>query len=612
MGTPPPAGFHQKLGLFDATMLVAGAMIGSGIFIVSADISRDVGSSGWLLLVWILTGIITIMGALSYAELAAMMPHAGGQYVYLREAYGPLWGFLYGWTAFLVIQTGFIAAVSVAFAKFLGVLVPTLGTNNILWEADLGVERVLPVPWMDAQEWPTFFKRDKFTISAGQFIAVGVTLVLTVINSFGVEAGKLVQNIFTVSKMLGLAMLIVLGLSIAMNADVFNRNFSDPWDGIWATEQFEKVQSIVPAAGLAAAMVVAAAMVGSLFSSDAWNNVTFTAGETRDPRRNLPRSLALGTVMVIGLYIMANVAYLAALPLQGNPVEDKRWTARALQAESNALDNEANAKRAQAAAALAQAEIFKLQAEARALRATGSTGQQGKLKEIEAQIARHKTDIGLAEQMVQTAQRHAEKSRQQVQKLQTEATFARGIDHAKDDRVGTAVLERASPNFGVPFMAVAIMISTFGCVNGLVLMSPRLYYAMAQDGLFFQAVGRLNARGVPATGLVLQGLWAVVLIFSGTYNDLLDYIIFGALLFYVLTVSGIFILRRTKPNAERPYKALGYPVMPAIYVGLCAFIMLDLLVVKPVYSWPSLFIIMTGIPVFILWRLIRPKPRGAT
>jgi basic amino acid/polyamine antiporter, APA family len=389
----------------------------------------------------------------------------------------------------------------------------------------------LPVPWLDPQDYPSFFKRDEekklLAISAGQLVAVGVAVVLTCINCFGVQAGKLVQNVFTVAKLLSLAMLIVLGLTIAFEPETWAKNFTNIWDGIWYTERFAAVNRIVPSSGLAAAMVVAAAMVGSLFSADSWNNVTFTAGETKDPKRNLPRSLVLGTVIVITLYVLANVAYLAALPIQGNLEE-----AKAIEAKAEAYG-------------------------------VGS---------------------------------------EQARQLQAEAAFVRGIDNARDDRVGTAVLERASPRLGVPLMAIAIMISTFGCVNGLVLMGPRLYYTMAQDGVFFQSVGRLNARGVPAAGLVLQCLWSIVLIFSGTYNDLLDYIIFAALLFYAVTVAGLFILRRTQPHAERPYRALGYPVVPALYVLLCTVIMLDLLVVKPVYSWPSFLIVLAGIPVYLMWR----------
>ena len=502
-GEPTSSGFQRRLGLFDATMLVAGSMIGSGIFIVSADIARDVGSSGWLLAVWVLSGVMTLMGALSYAELAALMPHAGGQYVYLREAYSPLWGFLYGWTCFLVIQTGFIAAVSVAFAKFLGVLVRALGTDQVLWGVGgLGIQIKAQLPWMD--EPLTFFKRDQFTISSGQLVAVCVVLVLTLVNLRGVHTGKWVQNIFTVAKTLGLAALIVLGLTVAVNPEAVSRNLADLWDGIWTTPQFAQVHKIVPAPALAALMVMGGAMVGALFSSDAWNNVTFTAGEIRNPRRNLPLSLALGTGMVVVLYLLANVAYLATLPVQGT---------------------------------------------------AGSA-----------------------------------------------TALERGIAHARDDRVGTALLEEVSPQLGVPMMAVIIMISTFGCVNGIVLTSARLFYAMARDGLFFQAVGRLNERGVPAAGLVLQAAWAIVLIFSGTYSELLDYIIFAALMFYALTVSGVFVLRRKLPDAERPYRAFGYPVVPALYVGLCTLIMFDLLIVKPIYTWPGLILVLAGIPVYFLWR----------
>jgi len=493
--TSSPAHFQKRLGLFDSTMLVAGAMIGSGIFIVSAEISRDLGSAGWLLAVWVVTGIITIAGALSYAELAAMMPHAGGQYVYLREAYSPLWGFLYGWTLFLVIQTGTIAAVGVSFAKYLGVLLPELGTKK------------------EAGAWILPITGD-FYISAGQGVAVVVVAFLTLLNCLGVQEGKWTQNIFTVAKTLALALLIVLGLAVAANSKAIEANKGDLWAGAFETKRFHDVEKIVPIGGLVVVLMVAGgSMVGSLFSADAWNNVTFTAGEVKNPRRTLPLSLALGTGLVIVLYILANVAYLAALPVRG-------------------IEN-------------------------------------------------------------------------------APTTFERGISQAQDDRVATALMEevspkmgldRITPNFGPNFMAVAIMISTFGCANGLILAGARLYYAMARDGLFFQSVGRLNARGVPAIGLLLQGIWSALLTFSGTYSQLLDYVIFANLLFYVLTVTGLFILRRKRPDAERPYRAFAYPALPAIYVFLCAVIMLDLLVVKPVYTWPGLIIVLTGIPVYFLWR----------
>ncbi|HXG12697.1 MAG TPA: amino acid permease, partial [Gemmataceae bacterium] len=394
-GEPAPA-FQQKLGLFDATMLVAGTMIGSGIFIVSADIARDVGSTGWLLAVWILTGVMTIIGALSYAELAAMMPHAGGQYVYLREAYSPLWGFLYGWTVFLVIQTGSAAAVAVAFAKFLGVLVPALGTDQVLYRVpDLNIKIALAVPWME--EPLTFFERKEFTISSGQLVAVSIVMFLSLLNCRGVQAGKWVQNVFTLAKTSALALLIVLGLTVAANSQAIQENAANLWDGIWHTEAYAKVYKIVPLAGLAALMVAGGAMVGSLFAADAWNNVTFTAGEVRNPRRNLPLSLVIGAGLVILLYLLANLAYLAALPLQGD-------------------DQLARQLKEEAAAA--------------------------KTPEARAEVDR----------------KYAENA------------FRLGIDHARDDRVGTAALQIVSPRLGVPFMAVAIMVSTFGCVNGILLM----------------------------------------------------------------------------------------------------------------------------------------------
>jgi APA family basic amino acid/polyamine antiporter len=516
----PSSGFQQRLGLFDSTMLVAGSMIGSGIFIVSHDIAADMGSPGWLMLVWIVTGIMTVIGALSYAELAAMMPHAGGQYVYLREAYSPLWGFLYGWTLFLVIQTGTIAAVGVAFAKFLGVLVPQLGTDP---KVGAGV----------------LFQIGSFTITAGQGVAVAIIVLLTAVNCLGVQEGKWVQNIFTVAKTLALILLIVLGLTVARNAEAIAANTSDWWGGATQTNQYqtvqEKVSFLLPEGGLLVILMVAGgAMVGSLFSSDAWHNVTFTAGEVRNPRRNLPLSLAMGAGMVTVLYLLANVAYLSALPLRGNEERAQQLERVAKIAEKEGLQDEAQAK----------------------LR---------------------------------------------------EATFERGIDNAKDHRVGTALMELVWPRYGAPFMAVAIMLSTFGCANGLILMGARLYYAMARDGLFFQSVGRLNSHGVPAAGLILQCIWAVLLVFSGSYGQLLDYVIFAALLFYALTVVGLFVLRRKQPLAERPYRAVGYPILPALYVFLCAVVMIDLLVVKPVYTWPGLLIVLTGVPVYFLWKT-KAKP----
>jgi APA family basic amino acid/polyamine antiporter len=442
---------------------------------------------------------------------------------------------------FLVIQTGSIAAVAVAFAKFLGVLVPALGTGEeaqLFKPLPLNIDIPLPLPWLT--EPLSIFKRTEFTVTSGQLVAVGVVALLTALNCRGVQEGKWVQNTFTLAKTAALMLLIAVGLTVAANPDAVRANFTNPWEGAATTEKFLKVREMVgPAAPalLVVLMVAGGAMVGSLFSADAWNNVTFTAGEVRNPRRTLAWSLLLGTGMVIALYLLANVAYLSVLPVRGD---------------------------AQLAAELKQ------QAEA------------AKTPEARAEVDR--------------------KYRENV--------FRLGIDQAHNDRVGTAALQLASPNLGVPFMALAIMVSTFGCVNGMILMGARLYYAMARDGLFFQSVGGLNRRAVPAAGLVLQGVWSVLLIFSGTYTELLDYVIFAALMFYVLTVTGLFVLRRTRPDAERPYRAFGYPVIPAVYVLLCAVIMLNLLVVRPEYTWPGLIIVLAGIPVYFLWRLFG-KPAKA-
>jgi APA family basic amino acid/polyamine antiporter len=534
------AGFQRRLGPFDATMLVVGTMIGSGIFVTSQSIANDVGSAGWLLAVWALAGVMTILGALSYAELAAMMPHAGGQYVFLREAYSPLWGFLYGWTCFLVIQTGSIAAVAVAFAKYLGVLVPELGTDYYLYQIR-NVNLELYLPFMAEP----FFVMEHFRISSGQLVAVGVIVLLTWLNCRGVQEGKLVQNFFTVAKTLALIGLILIGLLVVSSSAAWLLNAADWWGGITDTAQYQKQQQRVSglwgdASMLIALMVAGGAMVGALFSMDAWNNVTFTAGETRNPRRNLPLSLAVGTGTVIILYLLANAAYVASLPVNGDPKLDARVRAG--------------------------------EARVAALKQAG--------KESEAEAAQKEVD-GI---------------------LEKATTFERGIKYAKDQRVGTAVVELWSPGLGAPLMAVAIMVSTFGCVNGMTLMGARLYCVMARDNLFFQGVGHLNRNSVPAVGLALQGAWSVLLVFSGTYDDLLDFVIFAVLVFYVLTVTGLFVLRRTQPNLERPVKAFGYPVLPALYVVLCAAIMLDLLIVKPKFTWPGLIIVLTGIPVYFIWR----------
>jgi APA family basic amino acid/polyamine antiporter len=491
------AGFVRGLGLFDSTMIVVGSMIGSGIFIVSADIARQTGSAGGLLAAWLITGLLTVAAALSYGELAAMMPRAGGQYVYLRESYSPLWGFLYGWTLFLVIQTGTIAAVAVAFARFLGVIVP--GVSPTAWIVSpirLSAKYALSLSWQ-------------------QLIAILLIVLLTGVNTRGLRLGKFIQNVFTSAKTVALVALIVLGVFFGRNAAAISANFSQ----LWAIQGAQTInpgadflRSIVPsltaAAGMAGILVAfGVAQVGSLFSADAWNNITFTAGEVKNPRRDVPLSLALGTAIVITLYFLANIAYLSTLTL--------------------------------------------------------------------AQI-----------------------------------------QSAPDDRVATATLNAIFGNAGAGIMAIAIMVSTFGCANGLILAGARVYYAMARDGLFFRSIGRLNSHRVPSQGLLLQGIWAALLVLARTrlvdpasgavsygnlYSDLLDYVVFAVLIFYVLTIFGIFVLRRKRPDAERPYRAFGYPVVPVLYILAALAIMLVLILYKTQTTWPGLVIVLLGAPVYLFW-----------
>ena len=410
-----------------------------------------------------------------------------------------------------------------------------------MWKSSK-LDIAISLPWIEQ----SVFEREYITITSGPAIGVLIIVLLTWLNCRGVQSGKRVQNVFAVAKTAALLMLIVVGLFVAANSTAIQANTSDVWTGAAGTPQVGRVHEMVGGPTmLAILMVLGGAMVGSLFSADAWNNITFTAGEVKEPHRTLPLSLVLGVGMVITLYLLANVAYLAALPLAGDQA-----LAKGLKQElKDAQEKEGDQQR-----------------DARAL--------------VEAKY--QKSVAGL------------------------------GIDQARDDRVGTAVMALWSPRFGAPLMAVAIMISTFGCVNGLVLMGARLYYAMARDGLFFQAVGRLNPRGVPAVGLVLQGAWASVLVFSGTYGDLLDYVIFAALLFYVLTVAGLFVLRRTRPDAVRPYRVIGYPVVPGLYIGLCAAIMIDLLIVKPRYTWPGLILVLCGIPVYYAWRRLGRRREDAS
>lgn len=469
-------GFQRSLGLLDATMIVMGSMIGSGIFIVSADIARQIGSPWLLLLVWIVTGLLTLTAALSYGELAGMMPKAGGQYVYLREAYGTPVAFLYGWTLFTVIQTGTIAAVAVAFAKFTAVWIPVLSEKNILM--DLG--------WLK--------------ISAAQLFAIASLLLLTFINLQGVRTGKNVQTFFTIVKVFALAFLIIAGFVACSQTNFFAQNFANPWTAFQTTVNENGLVETTRLLGFAVAAAFAVSMVGSLFSSDAWNNITFIAGEVKEPSRVIPRALALGTLGVTLIYVLANVVYLGLLPLQGSP---------------------------------------------------------------------DATDI-----------------------------VGRGIQFAESDRVGVAAANMIFGPWGMLFMASLIMLSTFACNNGLILAGARVYYAMAQDGMFFKGAGTLNANGVPGASLWWQCLWASLLCLSGTYGNLLDYVVFSVLIFYILTIYGVIRLRKTQPQLARPYKAIGYPYMQWLYIAGAAFICVCLLIYKPAYTWSGLGIVLAGLPVY--------------
>jgi APA family basic amino acid/polyamine antiporter len=455
MATARQAGLIKGLGLIDSTTLVMGSMIGSGIFIVAADISRQVNSPGLMLMTWFVTAFMTLTAALSYGELAAAMPHAGGQYVYLREAFGPMWGFLYGWTLLLVIQTGTIAAVAVAFAKYTGVFLPSISAQNYL----IGSGRT--------------------GLNTQELLAIGVVLLLSWTNTRGIRTGAVVQNVFTFAKTAALLGLLGFGFLLGRNPEAVHRNFGNFWQNSgW---NFDTVR------------LIGVAMVGALFSSDAWNNVTFTAGEVRNPKRNLPLSLALGVGIVSLLYIGCNIVYLNVLPLEA-------------------------------------------------------------------------------------------------------------IQHAAEDRVATAAAAGILGTVAVPVMAAAIMISTFGCNNGLILAGARVSYAMAKDGLFFRRAAVIDPiHHTPRFALLVQCIWTVLLILSGSYSDLLDYVIFAALLFYILTIAGLFVLRRTRPDMDRPYRAFGYPVLPAAYIVAAVVIEILLLLYKPNYTWPGLIIVLLGLPVYFVW-----------
>jgi len=463
--------FKPTLGLLDGTMIVAGSMIGSGIFIVSADITRHVGGAGWLIFVWLITGFMTLSAAVSYGELSGMYPKAGGQYVYLKEAYNPLTGFLYGWSFFAVIQTGTIAAVAVAFSKFAGYFFPVLELDDKNIILALG----------------------GFHIYWAQLLSILLIIFLTYVNTRGLEEGKWIQRIFTFTKLFSLFGLIVLGLVLAANGDVWRHNWTDAWNmhSLIQDKKTEAITGSSPIVGLAVLGAIAAAMTGSIFSSDAWNNVTFIAGEMKNPKRNIGLSLFLGTLIITVIYVSANLMYLSVLPLD--------------------------------------------------------------------QIA-----------------------------------------SAHQDRVAVTAANVIFGHGGTYVIAVMIMISTFGCDNGLILAGARVYYTMAQDGLFFRAAGQLNKNRVPGWALWAQCVAASILCLSGKYNDLLTMISFVAVAFYALTVLGIFVLRRKQPGLERPYKAVGYPVLPVIYILLAVIFCVALIIQTPTYSGWGLFIVLTGIPLYYL------------
>jgi basic amino acid/polyamine antiporter, APA family len=469
-----------SLKLMDATLIVAGSMIGSGIFIVAADMGRTVGCPGGMLLLWLIAGIMTIFAALSYGELASMFPKAGGQYVYLKEAFNPLVGFLYGWTLFTVIQSGTIAAVAVAFAKYTGILLPVFSEKNILLEIG------------------------SFKINAAQLLGIASVVALTLINSRGIQYGKIIVRFFTSAKLLALFGLIILGLFIFRNETVWQQNLSHFWDfGHYQKNETTGTFSFSSLMGMGLLSAIGGGLVGSLFSCDAWNNVTFITGDIEKPERNIPLSLVYGTVMVILIYLLVNVAYLNLLPFAGD------------------------------------------------VNATTALGK--------------------------------------------------GIIFADQDRVGTAAAGQIFGNQATIIMAVLIMISAFGCNNGIILSSVRVYQTMAMDKLFFSKMKENNKNGVPGNALWIQCLWASVLCLSGKYGELLDYVIFAVIIFYILTIIGIFILRKKQPNTPRPYKAFGYPLIPILYILLALAFCINLIFTKPMYTFPGLLIVLLGVPVYYFW-----------
>jgi basic amino acid/polyamine antiporter, APA family len=472
MSEPTKDQFKASLSLTDATMIVAGSMIGSGIFIVSADITRNVGSAGWLIMTWVLAAVLTITAALSYGELSSMYPKAGGQYTYIKEAFGPLTGFLYGWTLFTVIQTGTIAAVGVAFAKFTAYFFPIfelkdINAADINVLLDLGFTKVQPA----------------------HAISIAIVLLLTYINTRGVDGGKMIQTLFTITKITALLALIILGFALGFNKGVWNNN----WTNAWAmTSSIDKGMTYQITTGLSVFSAMSAAMVGSVFSADAWNNITFIAGEVKNPKKNIGLSLLLGTGIVLTIYILTNFMYTGVLSMQ---------------------------------------------------------------------------EIG----------------------------------SASSDRVAIVVCQKIFGDMGTRVLAALIMISTFGCVNGMILSGSRVIYTMANDNMFFKSAGSLNKNSVPAKALWMQCLWTCLLCLSGKYGDLLDYVVIAVLIFYIITLLGIFKLRKTQPNLERPYKAVGYPFVPILYIGMATLLSILLLVYKTKMTLPGLLIVLIGVPVYYLF-----------
>lgn len=481
-------GFVRALGLFDSTMIVIGSMIGSGIFIVTADMARNIGSAGWVLVAWLFTAAVTIAAAISYGELAAMMPKAGGMYVYLREAFSPIVGFLYGWTLFTVIQTGTLAAVGVGFGRFTGVLWPAIAEDRYI---------VPPIHITAGYA---------VSLSTAQVVAILVLVLLTWTNSRGVHYGKIIQNLFTSAKLAALAALILCGFAF-FNRDAVAANFGSHF---WTAQNVTPITATLNAmSGFGLLVALCVSQSGSLFAADSWHDITFAAGEVKDPGRTMPRALVLGTVCVCGLFVLANVAYLLVLPLSA-------------------------------------------------------------------------------------------------------------IQHAPSDRVATAMLQAIFPGWGTALMAAAIMVSTFGCMNGLILAGPRVYFSMAHDGLFPRPAGRLNKAHVPGWSLAAQGVWSAALVLPRTYNpethsygslysNLLDYVISAALIFYILTIAGVIRLRIKMPEAERPYRAIGYPVMPLVYILGASVVLLCLFVYRPATTWPGLLIVLCGVPVYYLTKLNRSE-----